>query len=120
MATNESDAHPKVKEAILQGDDTCTISVPKTAMLGRDLKNEFTEKYLQMRATGAPRKELEEFINQHSQYHALAMGESVEAEIPCGQIAGLIQNVVSAAEVIQNIVNGVPAVLDEIKGKLPT
>jgi NAD(P)H-dependent flavin oxidoreductase YrpB (nitropropane dioxygenase family) len=120
MAALESDAHPKVKEAIVQCENVCTVSIPKSMILGRNLRNDFTKRYLEMRAAGASVKELQEFLDadKHSEHQALVLGETEEAEIPCGQIAGLISNVISAAEIVQNMVDGIPAVLNELNSKL--
>jgi enoyl-[acyl-carrier protein] reductase II len=118
MVTVESDSHPRVKEAVLNADDACTVSIPKDIMLARDLRNEFTRKYLEMKAAGVPLEELNEFVNQHSQYHAQVVGDSQESEICCGQNAGLIKSLVGAAEVIQDMVNGIPSTLAEFQRRL--
>lgn len=118
MVTVESDSHPRVKEAVMNADDACTVSIPKDIMLARDLRNQFTKKYLEMKAAGAPLEELKEFVNQHSQYHAQVLGDSGESEICCGQNAGLINGLVRAAEVIEDMVNGIPSTLAELQSRL--
>ena len=119
MVTHESDSHDHIKEAIIRAEDACTISIPKE-MLGRDLKNLFTQRYLNMKETGASTKELNDFLMEFSQYHSQVLGEVEGAEVPCGQVAGLITGVVSAAEVIQEIVNGLPSLLEKLKLKITT
>lgn len=118
MVTHESDAHPSVKEAVVRGEDACTVSIPKDIMLTRELKNLFTQEYLEMRAAGASSQELNEFIKKRSQYHAQALGDAERSELCCGQVAGLISGVESAAEVIQDIVNRMHPCLEELKHKL--
>lgn len=118
MATLESESHPQVKEAIVRGADACTVSLPKDIMLARDLRNQFTQKYLEMKAAGASPKELSGFLNEHSQYHAQVLGDCDGAEVCCGQVAGLIEGVVSAAEVIQGIVNRIPSTLQTLQHKV--
>lgn len=118
MITKESDSHDRVKEAVVKGEDACTVSVPKEYMLARDLRNAFTQKYLEMKAKGASPKELNDFLNSHSQYHAQHLGDAEGAELCCGQVAGLINRVESAEEVIQGIVDKIRPRFEELKEKM--
>jgi NAD(P)H-dependent flavin oxidoreductase YrpB (nitropropane dioxygenase family) len=117
MVTHESDSHDHVKEAVVRAEDACTVSIPK-GMLSRDLKNLFTRKYLTMKEAGASTNELNDLISKSSQYRAQVLGDVDGAEVSCGQVAGLITGVVSAAEVVQDVVNGVPSLLEELKRKI--
>ena len=118
MVTKESESHKRVKEAIVRAEDACTVSVPKDFMLARDLRNAFTQKYLDMRAAGTPAVESEVYLAEHSQYPAQHLGDADNAEICCGQVAGLINNVLGAADVIDGIINSMSSVLEEVKQKL--
>jgi len=115
MATHESNAHPRVKEAVVRGEDVCTASIPKDVMLARDLNNVFTRKCLEMRAAGASSRELNDFINEHSQYHAQALGDAEGSELCCGQVAGMITEIVSAGEIVRRIVEDSEAVLARLQ-----
>jgi NAD(P)H-dependent flavin oxidoreductase YrpB (nitropropane dioxygenase family) len=117
MATRESDSHDHIKEAVVKAEDVCTISVPK-GMLSRDLKNQFTQKYLGMKEAGASPKELNDFLNEFSQYRSQVLGDVEGSEVACGQVAGLIMSVASAAEVIQGIASGLPSLVEELKRKI--
>lgn len=118
MVTNESDSNPRTKEAVVKGQEACTVSIPKERMMGRDLKGPFTDKYLEMKAAGASFNELNEYLDEHSQYHAQVLGEAEGAELACGQVAGLITNVESAAKIIQDIVQAMNPGLEELNNKL--
>ena len=100
MMTLESNSHQHVKETVLKGEDVCTVSIPKRKMLARDFKNRFTQQYLEMSLSGASTDELELFLANHSQYHAHYLGQSEQAEICCGQVAGIIKRLVSAGDII--------------------
>jgi enoyl-[acyl-carrier protein] reductase II len=100
MATVESDSHLRVKEALVNGEDACTVSLHRDIMLARDLKNQFTREYLERKAAGASSEELKWFEDQHSPYHAQVLGDSEGAEISCGQAAGSIKSILGAAEII--------------------
>jgi len=118
LATLECDAHPKVKEAITNSGDAGTVSINKWMMEARDLQNNFTKKFQEMRTANASSEDLLEFMNQHSMYQALVLGDTDDSEIPCGENAGLINRVVSANEVVSSIINNIPFIMKKLKGKL--
>jgi len=118
LATLECDAHPKVKEATINSGDTGTVSINKWVMEARDLQNNFTKKFLEMRMAEASSEELLEFMNQHSMYQALVLGDTDDSEIPCGENAGLINRVISANEVVSSIINNISSIMEKLKSKL--
>lgn len=118
MVTQESASHNRVKEAIVKGQDTCTVSVPKEFMLARDLANNFTKEFMKMRTTGASPEALDKYLNEHSQYHAQHLGKADEAEICCGQVAGLITEVKSAGEVMNDVVANINSCFEALKQRL--
>lgn len=118
LATHESDAHSLIKEAVVKGEDACTVSVPKEKMLARDLKNLFTDRYLEMKTSGASPHELNEFLSGHSQYHAQVLGDAEYSEICCGQVAAMINCLEGAGEVIEGIVKGIHACQEDLRERL--
>ena len=118
MVTRESASHSSVKEAIVRSRDVCTVSVPKDFMLARDLANAFTRQYLEMKNAGAGAEKLNAYLNKRDQYQSQFIGEADDAEICCGQVAGLIDNVPSAGEVISDVTGGISAYFKDLKRKL--
>jgi len=118
MVTRESESHSHVKEAIVRGQDACTVSVPKEFMLARDLTNNFTREYMEIKAAGATRQELDNYLNEHSQYQSQHLGEADGAEICCGQVAGLITGIQGAGDVINEVVGNLGSRFEELKRKL--
>ncbi len=118
MVTHESESHPRVKAAIVNTRDVCTISVPKDYMLARDLINDFTKQYLGLKKAGASNSELSAFLNDHSQYHSQHLGKADNSEICCGQVAGLINDVKGAGEVVEDVVGGIAKRFEELKARL--
>lgn len=104
MATRESESHDNVKKAVAEATDVCTVSVSKEFMLARDLRNAFTEKFQQMQKSGASTEALIAFLEENGQYHSQHLGRAQDAEICCGQVAGLISDIPSAAELVAAIV----------------
>ena len=103
MVTRESESHFRVKKAIVERNDVCTVSVPKDHMLARDLINNFTNEYLEMKQAGASNDDLKAYLKGHAQYYSQHLGQADEAEICCGQVAGMIHSEKSAGEVIKEI-----------------
>ena len=118
MVTRESESHTNVKKAIVKGRDACTVSLPKDFMLARDLANNFTKKYLEIRAAGATAQEISTYLNEHSQYRSQHLGEADGAEICCGQVAGLIDEVKDAGDVMNDVVGNLSSRFEELKRKL--
>ena len=118
MVTAESESHARVKTAVVDSHGVCTVSVPKEYMLARDLVNDFTRQYLQMKQAGAGDRELGDYLNAHSQYHSQHLGRADEAEICCGQVAGLIDSVTGAGEVMNAVVGNLGKRLEELKKRL--
>ena len=118
MVTRESASHISVKEAIVRSRDVCTISVPKDFMLARDLVNAFTRQYLDMKNGSASAEKLNAYLNERGQFQSQYLGEADEAEICCGQVAGLINNVPSAGEVMSDIIGNISACFEELQRRL--
>lgn len=118
MVTHESDAHSWVKKVVVEADDVCTVSIPRKMMLGRNLTNLFTKRYLEMKGEGLSEKELEKFIKEHSEYHAQVQGDYQESEVFCGQVAGLIKNVIGAGEVIEDIISNLSFSIENLQKKI--
>ena len=103
MATLESESHNNIKQAIAHAKDVCTVSVAKEFMLARVLKNSFTERYQELKNSGASSQELIQYIEEHNQFQAQHLGQVQNAEIGCGQVAGIIREIPSAIELIESI-----------------
>ena len=118
LATRESESHLNVKEAVVQGQDVCTISLPKEHMLARDLINDFTREYISRRNDGAGQDELNTYLEEHGQYQSQHLGRAEDAEICCGQVAGLINDIKSAGAVVDEVVGNINPRFEELKNRL--
>ncbi|MGD8762861.1 MAG: nitronate monooxygenase [Desulfobacteraceae bacterium] len=118
MVTRESESHQRVKEAVVKGVDVCTVSVPKEFMLARDLANRFTTEYLEIKKSGASPEKLNNYLDEHSQYHAQYLGEADAAEVCCGQVAGMITEVKGAGDVMNDVVENISACFEDLKHRL--
>ena len=118
MATREAASHKRVKDAVVKGQGVCTVSVPKDFMLARDLANTFTENYIKLREKGAGPEALNEYLQAHSQYHSQYLGQADEAEICCGQVAGIITDIPLAGEVVDVLVRNVKKGFEDLNEQI--
>jgi NAD(P)H-dependent flavin oxidoreductase YrpB (nitropropane dioxygenase family) len=117
MATREAESHQRVKESIVNGKDACTVSISKGFMLARDLRNGFTQKYMELQEAGDRAAELME-LTKGAQFRAQHLGEAEDAEICCGQGAGLIDAIGGAGEVIESITGNLRKRLDQVRDRM--
>lgn len=127
LATIESDAHQNLKEAVLRATDTSTVAHGRKLGHGlvRQLKNKFSEKYLEMELGGASAEDLQRLWDSYPgdtsgfavsrMYYALCCGDISEGCPAAGAISGAIKDIVPAEEVIKRIIEGAPEILKKLK-----
>jgi enoyl-[acyl-carrier protein] reductase II len=107
VATYECIAHQNFKEAIVRATDTDTVITGRKLGPTRGLKNELTERILEMENRGASAQELASFIDSTSSPRArigALEGDLTNGEGYSGAIAGMITKIVSAGEVVQSMI----------------
>lgn len=117
MLTKESESHQLVKDLVVNAGATCTISLPKGPMLARDFINTFTRNYIKIKQAGASDRELME-LSMGAQYRAQHLGEAEDGEICCGQVAGLIDEIGGARDLIKSIEKAIIQLFNEVKEKI--
>lgn len=112
IATPECGAHPAYKEAILQAQDNATTTHGRRLrLLARSLRNQMTAGVLELEARGASVDELIAYIGPGRAYRALLEGDVTEGEAFCGQIAGLVREMMPAGDVVRSIIAQAEAIL---------
>lgn len=107
MATKESPAHPSFKEWMLRARETETMLVQRSIRnTHRVLRSPFAEKVYELESKGATLEELLPWISGERSRRVLLNGELEEGAVSCGQVVGLINSIVSAKEVIEEMVEG--------------
>jgi enoyl-[acyl-carrier protein] reductase II len=115
-ATYEALGHPEYKDAILRADDVGTVITGRPIGPTRCVKNRLTEAILEMERKGVGREELLHFIGKDRSRRAAELGDVQEGTVYCGQIAGLIDELRSAKEVIAEIISGAKILVEGLKG----
>lgn len=114
VATHECIAHLGFKQRIVEATDTETVITGRKISPTRALKGEFTGKLLEMESRGAEASELQSFIGPSRSRKGSLEGDLKNGEAYCGAVAGMIQEVIGAAEVIRNIVDGYSRVVAQL------
>jgi enoyl-[acyl-carrier protein] reductase II len=116
VATRECAAHQNFKDAIVKASDTDTTITGRKLGPTRILKNEIAAKLLEMEAAGDSAEELQAFIGSNSRSRTGQFeGDLANGEAYCGSIAGMIKEIKSVAEVMQDIVDSYNKVVAGLK-----
>jgi len=99
IATPEASVHENYKRAVLAADvhDTCLVG--PAALPIRQLKNAFTQKF-----QAAPAPEREALFKESSLKKAALEGDVEWGKVEAGQSAGLVDDILPAAEIMQRLV----------------
>jgi len=112
IATPECGAHPAYKQAIIEARDNATITHGRRlGLLTRSLRNQMTAEVLEMEGKGLSVDELVAYIGPGRAYRALKEGDVTEGEAFCGQIAGMVREMMPAGEIVRNIIAQAEALL---------
>lgn len=114
IATPEASVHENYKQAVLKADVHETTLVGRGGLPIRQLKNSFTKKYEAAERAGASAQALEGMSNSHSLKQAALDGDVEWGKVEAGQSAGLVDEILPAAEVMRRLV----AELEEARRRL--
>lgn len=106
VATHECVAHQHFKKAVVEAIDTSTLITGRKLGPTRGLKNEFSEALAAMEAAGATPEEMLVFIGLGRSHSGELEGDVNEGEMYCGAVAGMVRDIVGAADVVRSIVEG--------------
>lgn len=99
-ATQESSAHALFKEAIVSAGDGSTELTLKELTPVRLLKNDFYNKVKEAYNRDASVEELQQLLGRGRAKKGMFEGDLEEGELEIGQVASMINNIPSAAEVV--------------------
>jgi enoyl-[acyl-carrier protein] reductase II len=114
VAVEENIANPKYKQAILGAKDTDTVITCRKLLPTRSLKTEFTRCLLELEESGASADDIRNFLGHSRARTGQLEGDLENGEAYCGASAGLIKEIIPAARVVQNLVEGYEKILKKI------
>ena len=104
IATPEASVHERYKRAVLDAEVDQTALVGRGAHPIRQLKNAFSAKYEAAERAGASKEELEALFQEYSLKQAALRGDVEWGKVEAGQSAGLVHDILPAAEVMRRLV----------------
>jgi len=114
IATPEASVHENYKRAVLAADVDGSTLVARGRLPIRQLKNRFSEKFNAAERAGAPQPELDAIFAGSSLRQAALEGDVEWGKVEAGQSAGLVEEILPAAEVVRRLV----AELEEARQRL--
>ncbi len=114
LASTDSPAHPRYKELILSAGDCATVITGRAFGPVRVLRNKLAEMILQAEREGMPPEKVQEMIGSGRSIKACLEGDLDEGSFMSGQVAGMIRELKSAREIIQELVEGYRRIAAEL------
>jgi len=112
MLTKESLTHPNTKKAMVEAKETDTVVIQRSiGTQTRVLRNKHAEKILEMEGRGASLEELLPVISGELGQNAMLKGNVDGGVLMCGQGIGLMNEMLTVKEVIDNMINEATALL---------
>jgi enoyl-[acyl-carrier protein] reductase II len=103
-ASLESSAHQNFKEAVIAAEEGSTLLTLKELTPVRLLKNPFFDQVQAAYAAGSSTEELKNLLGRGRAKKGMFEGDLIEGELEIGQIAGSFEEILSAEQIIQEIV----------------
>ena len=116
IATPEAGVHDNYKKAVLAADVGDTTLVGRGSLPIRQLQNSFSRKYAALEASGGQKEELEKMFKSSSLKQAALDGDVEWGKLEAGQSAGLVDEILPAAEVMRRLVTEVEIARKRLAG----
>ena len=104
VVAQESIAHPKYKQAIIDAMDSDTVVTCRTLLPTRSLKTDFSKRLLELESLGRSAGEISQFLGRGRARRAQLEGDLHEGEAYCGASAGLIKEIAPAGKIVERLV----------------
>lgn len=104
VASNESSAHHAFKQMVVDSKDGDTHLTLKELAPVRMLKNKFFESVLELYTTNPTKEDLINHLGRARAKKGMFEGDLEEGELEIGQIAGLINQIKPAAEIVKEMI----------------
>jgi len=115
VASEESSAHIAFKNRVAEAKDGDTILTLKELAPVRLLKNKFAEEVMELYKTNPSVNEIRALLGRARAKKGMFEGDLVNGELEIGQIAGLINEVMPAAEIVKEMISEFKEAIAETK-----
>ena len=113
VASEESSAHINFKNEVVKAKDGDTYLTLKELIPARLLKNKFFNDIQVLYAKNASISDIKELLGRARAKRGMFEGDLEEGELEIGQIAGLINEIKPAAEIVAEIINDYNLLIDK-------
>ncbi len=115
VASDEASCHPSFKDEVVNAAEGSTMLTLKEITPVRMLKNSFFQKITALYEKGVDVEELKTTLGRGRAKRGMFEGDLDEGELEIGQIAGLINEVIPAAQIIGNLIEEYDQALKNLK-----
>jgi enoyl-[acyl-carrier protein] reductase II len=105
IATPEASVHDNYKRAVINADVDGSVLVARGRLPIRQLRNKFADKFNAAERAGASQAELDAIFQAASLKQAALEGDVEWGKVEAGQSAGLVTEILPAAEVVRRLVD---------------
>ena len=113
VATPESSAHQNFKNVVIDANEGDTLLTLKELTPVRLLKNEFFHKLEKAYSDCASEEDLKSLLGRGRAKKGMFEGDLIEGELEIGQISGLIDEIIPAAAIVNEIISEYKTALNE-------
>lgn len=103
MMSKESSAHSEYKKLLLESDENATMLMMKNVVPVRLVKNKFYEDIKKLEDSCADDETLIAHLGRGRARSGMLEGDIIEGELEAGQVCGLIKDLPSVAEIVDNL-----------------
>ena len=115
VASDEASCHPSFKDEVVKAGEGSTVLTLKEITPVRMLKNSFFQKIAALYEKGVDVEELKTTLGRGRAKKGMFEGDLEEGELEIGQIAGLINEVIPASQIIDNFIEEYDQALKNLK-----
>ena len=115
VALDEASCHPSFKDEVIKAAEGSTVLTLKEITPVRMLKNSFFQKIAALYEKGVDVEELKTTLGRGRAKKGMFEGDLEEGELEIGQIAGLINEVIPASQIIDNFIEEYDQALKNLK-----
>jgi enoyl-[acyl-carrier protein] reductase II len=115
VASDEASCHPSFKDEVIKASEGSTVLTLKEITPVRMLKNSFFQKIAALYKKGVDVEELKTTLGRGRAKKGMFEGDLDEGELEIGQIAGLINEVIPASQIIDNFIEEYDQALKNLK-----
>ncbi len=113
VATKECHTHEIYKQAVINAIDTDTVITRRNLGLRvRGLRNEYSRQLYEMDRNGATAEKIRDYIGFGMGREGMIEGDTAKGDLQIGQVAGMLTQIVSAADVVRRIIAEATAIME--------